>query len=393
MLISVVALGSALHASAAVGAPGPAFQQVANLAVPSKTGGALSENDVALSADGNTALIGGPNDDGGNGAAWFFVRSGSKWVEQGKKLPGREAGTSFGFSVALSADGNTALIGDPDAGFDDIGAVSIFTRSGSTWTQQGPTLTRRGASGQGGQFGTSVALSADGNTAVIGAPDSGNNDGPGAVWVFTRSGSTWAQEGKLSGRGGSGTGFGTGVALSGDGSTTLVAGPDRVIGTVAWVFARSGSTWTQQGKALNIGDGTSDGVALSGDGNTALIGTAGSSAARVFTRSGSTWAQQETLTGHGEVADLTVSVALSKDGDTALVGDEGSGNAGYAGAAWVFARSGSTWTQEGGSLTGKGGTRNPSFGYSVALAGDGKTALIGGNNSKNLAEAWVFQRR
>jgi hypothetical protein len=388
-LISALALGSVLPAS---GASGPPLVQVANLALPSPADGAFSQNSVALAADGATALVGDENDRGGDGAAWVFTRSGSRWIEQGKKLTGREAGTSFGFSVALSADGNTALIGDPNAGFDDLGAVWVYTRSGSTWTQQGAKLTRRGAGGRGGQFGSSVALSADGNTAVIGAPDSGESTGPGAVWVFKRSGSAWSQEGTaLSGRGGSGTGFGTGVALSADGDTALVAGPDETIGTAAWVFVRSGSTWTQQGKTLNDSDGTSFGLTLSADGNTALVGAAGKSVARVFVRSGSSWTQQGSLAATGEMP-VSVSVALSRDGNTALVGDEGNGNTGYGGAARVFTRSGSTWTQEGGSLTAKGETRNTGLGYSVSLSGDGTTALIGGNDTRSVAEAWVFQR-
>ena len=70
---------------------------------------------MALSADGNTALIGGYGDDGGKGAAWVFTRSGSAWTQQGAKLTGSgETGNGqFGTSVALSADGNTALIGGP----------------------------------------------------------------------------------------------------------------------------------------------------------------------------------------------------------------------------------------------------------------------------------------
>ena len=94
--------------------------------------------------------------------------------------------------VSLSADGNTALVG----GWKDDstkGAAWVFTRSGGVWSQQGPKLTGGGESGEAG-FGTSVALSADGNTALIGGP--GDNGRQGAAWVFTRSGSTWTQQGR-----------------------------------------------------------------------------------------------------------------------------------------------------------------------------------------------------
>jgi phage gpG-like protein len=192
---------------------------------------------VALSADGNTALIGAPSDNAelkepfsGTGAAWVFTRSGSRWT-QGPKLRGMgEAGhAEFGISVALSADGSTALIG----GWLDHGAKGaawVFTRSGATWTQQGPKLTARGEGGAG-TFGESVALSADGNTALIGANnDSNRGDLRGAAWLFTRRNGVWAQQGgKLIGRGERGEGnFGISVSLSADGNTALVgANEDR----------------------------------------------------------------------------------------------------------------------------------------------------------------------
>src|SRR5262249_25651036 len=151
---------------------------------------------VALSADGNTALIGGSRDGGINnsvGAAWVFTRSGGVWTQQGPKLTGGgETGAGFfGLSVDVSADGNTALIG----GFADasgVGAAWVFTRSGTTWSQQGPKLTGADTTGGAG-FGYSVALSEDGATALIGGPFDHSN--VGAAWVFIRSGSTWSQQG------------------------------------------------------------------------------------------------------------------------------------------------------------------------------------------------------
>jgi len=114
-------------------------------------------------------------------------------VQQGQKLTGAgEAGAGqFGYSVALSADGNTALIGAP-ADNANAGAAWVFTRSGSGWTQQGEKLTGGGETGEGG-FGSSVALSADGGTALVGGP--ADDSRAGAAWVFTRSGSGWTQQG------------------------------------------------------------------------------------------------------------------------------------------------------------------------------------------------------
>ncbi len=318
-------------------------------------------------------------------------------IQQGEKLTAAGAtGTGrFGYSVALSGDGNTALIGGRYES-RDAGAAWVFTRSGSTWTQQGGKLVGTGHTGAGefghigeGEFGKSVALSADGNTALIGGP--GDDSGTGAAWVFTRSGSTWTQQGeKLTGTGESGEGdFGERVALSADGNTAVIGGwRDNERNGAAWVFTRSGSNWTQQGEKLSGTGEVEEGrfgysVALSADGDTALIGgpndDSGNGAAWVFTRSGSTWTQQgEKLIGTGETGagEFGKSVALSADGDTALIGgpNDDSGN----GAAWVFTRSGSTWTQQGEKLIGTGETGAGEFGKSVALSADGDTALIGG---------------
>jgi hypothetical protein len=366
---------------------------------------------VTLSADGDTALVGGWKDDGTKGAAWVFTRSGGVWSQQGPKLTGGgESGEGgFGTSVALSADGNTALIGAPGDNFRN-GAAWVFTRSGSTWAQQGEKLTGGGENGSA-WFGYTVALSGDGQTALIGGWLDSN--WKGAAWVFTRSGSTWAQQGeKLTGTGETGEGmFGTNVALSADGNTALIGGwnDDSVLRGdldysgkgAAWVFTRSGSTWTQQGPKLTPTDETGNGkfgtiVALSADGNTGLIGAwnddTSKGAAWVFTRTGSTWSQQGgKLTGTGGIGEgrFGVSVALSADGDRALIGALYDNST--RGAAWVFRRSGSTWTQEGGKLTGGGQSGEAEFGTNVALSADGDTALIGGwRDNSGTGAAWVF---
>ena len=338
---------------------------------------------VALSSDGTTALIGGSN------AEWVYTRSGSTWTQQAKLNFG------VGSSVALSGDGNTALIGEAGDN-NQVGAAWVFTRTGSTWTQQGEKLTGRGEIGTG-RFGTSVALSPDGKTALVGGP--GDNEAVGAAWVFRRRGSTWAQRGsKLTGSDETGRGsFGHSVALSSHGNTALIGGPNDHEGFgAAWVFRHRGSTWMQHGEKLTgggeIGNGNfGSAVALSSDGNTALIGGDKDNesqapnvysyygAAWVFTRSGKTWTQQgEKLTGgvaYFRQGGFGYSVALSADGNTALIGDPGAPYA-YFGRGWFFTRSGTTWTEEQ-ETGGVEGEHPGQFGTSVALAGDGNTALIG----------------
>jgi hypothetical protein len=372
-------------------------------------GGGKFGSSAALSADGRTALIGGYYDNDATGAAWVFTRSGSTWKQQGPKLTaGKHA--EFGYSVALSGDGNTALIGSSNNNSQARGAAWVFRRSGSTWTKQAELHgTKSGPTVQDG-FGMSVALSADGDTALIGAGTytlfGSVYKNVGSAFVFKRFGSTWKRQGKvLTGKAGAGAaGFGTVVALSRDGDTAVIGGAARNQASgAAWVFTRSGSTWTQQGSKLtaagargSAGFGCS--VALSADGAAALIGacadSANAGAAWMFTRSGTIWKQGPKLTATGGSPGglFGFSAGLSADAKTAVIG--GPGGKGGVGAAWVFTRSGSIWTQRGSELTASGKSGPASFGYSVALSSDGKVAVIGGpNDSGGVGAAWVKVER
>lgn len=376
-------------------------QQGPKLTASGEVGAGKFGRSVAVSADGNTALIAGSADSANAGAVWVFTRSGSTWTQQAKLAGGGETGAAmFGASVALSSDGNTAVIGGEEDN-TKVGAVWVFTRSGSTWTQQGAKLTAGGETGKG-KFGTSVTLSSDGNTALIGGgADNGSN---GAVWAFTRSGSTWTQQGeKLTGGGEIGKGkFGASVALSTDGNTALIGGSaDNINVGAAWAFTRSGSTWAQQGSKLTGSGEVGEGgfgvsVDLSSDGSTALIGAQGdnalSGAAWVFVRSGSTWTQQGAkLTGNGEVGTghFGQSLSLSSDGNTALIGAYGDEKA--SGAVFEEKRSGTTWTQAGTKLVGSESSPSTQFG-TVALSADASTAVVGGpGDHTGIGAAWIFE--
>jgi hypothetical protein len=357
---------------------------------------------VALSADGNTALVGAPGDASNTGAAWVFVRSGTTWEQQGPKLTGSgESGKGrFGFRVALSADGNTALVGAP---FDSslAGAVWVFKRSEGKWEQQGSKL-HGGEENGGGEFGIGVALSNDGNTALIGGGS--DNSGTGAVWVFTRSEGAWAQQGpKLTGGGEVGSAHvGFNVALSEDGNTAIAGGGADNSGTgAAWVFTRSEGTWTQQGSKLTATGETGAGhfgfsVSLSADGNTALLGGVADNgevgAAWAFTRSEGKWTQQGSkLTGSGEIGKglFGSSVDLSSTGNLAVIG--ASADNANTGAAWIFRRTGEAWEQLGSKLTGSGESGKGAFGAAASISSDASTAIFGANadNSKAGA-AWPF---
>ncbi len=337
-------------------------------------------------------------------------------VQAGGKLTGAdELGEGLlGTSVALSADGSTLLVGGPHDENANHGAAFVFVKEGSSWVSQSPKLTgAEPPSGSGEEeqcaeesseeagecaFGNSVALSADGNTALIGEPSA--TAMPGSAWIFTRSGTTWTRSAALTGEGGSGEGrFGKSVALSADGQTALIGDPSASSQHgKAWVFTHGGSGWTRAAAPADAEPTHlahfGRGVGLSSDGQTALIGAPGDSsyagAALVFTQDGSGWATLGgKLTGAGESGEARFgkSVALSGDGTTALIG--GLNDAEGAGAVWPFARSASGFVQQGKKLTVEG---EPHFGFSVALSGDGTFGLVGSPRAETNGLVTVLTR-
>jgi hypothetical protein len=361
------------------------------------------------------------------------------------------AGDDFGVSVSVSGDtvvvgafredsSTTGVNSAPNESASNSGAAYVFVRSGTTWTQQ--AYLKASNTGVDDLFGWSVSVSGD--TAVVGAwgedsSTTGVNSTPnesasrsGAAYVFVRSGTTWTQQAylKASNTGGIdpiaiygvGDEFGREVSVSGDtvvvgawqeaSSTTGVnSTPNELaIGSgAAYVFVRSGTTWTQQAylKASNTGasDGFGGSVSVSGD--TVVVGahqedssTTGvnstpnesasrSGAAYVFVRSGTMWTEQAYLKASNTGVDDLFGYSVSVSGDTVAVGAYGEG------AAYVFVRSGTTWMQQGYLKAGNTGAFGH-FGESVSVSGD--TAVIGAaleysdTTGPNSGAAYVFVR-
>jgi len=386
----------------------PAWAQfgVVTRVVPTSTGGpAFMGASGGLSSDGATLVVGGYGSDGYFGAAWVYTRANAVWNAQGVKLSASDFNGNgrVGSAAAISGDANTVALGGP-ADNSSVGAAWIFARAGGPWTQQANKLVGTGAVGAAHQ-GFSVALSADGNTLAEGAPyDNGN---AGAVWVFTRTGSTWTQQGsKLVGTGEVGPGDqGYSVALSADGNT-LVDGSATDNGGVGavWVFTRSGGTWTQQGTKL-VGTGAIGApqqglsVAISADGKTlAEGGNADNSqmgATWVFTRNGSSWSQQGGKlvgTGWATPAWQGFATALSSDGNLLLVGAPADRTG--DGSVWVFRRMAGAWSQLGDRMAPADSSVSPAqLGAFVAISSDGNT-LAGGAPSADgdVGTTWIFAR-
>jgi len=403
--ISLILL-AACPATYAAGAPSATRSLAALIEQGPKLSGAGEINhgafgySVGVSGDGSTAIVGAPQDKHGAGAVWIFSRSGNTWAPQGGKITatGEVGHGYFGISVALSEDGDIALVGSPKDG-KGVGAAYVFTRTGETWTQAAKFS---GAEELGhANFGRRISLSSDGQTALIGG--FADNDNTGAAWVFIHLGESWTQQGpKLTGSSETGPGqFGGDVSLSGDGNTALVGGPtdDSGVGA-AWFFSRSGDTWAAQGsKIAPSGEAAAAefgrSVSLDGDGETGLVGgptgNGGFGAAWVFAFNGEAWSQGARLTapttkGH---PDFGRDVALSGTGETALVGAPKAHTTG-GGEAWLFTLQVGEWVRQTEPLLGGAETKHGDFGRSVALSDDADTAIVGGPKDHKFGAAWTY---
>ena len=322
-----------------------------------------------------------------------------------------QAGDTFGASVAVSGDtvvvgafkedsSTTGVNSTPNESAADAGAVYVFVRSGSTWSQQAYLKASQVTAGD--QFGYSVALSGDtlvvgatfedSNTTGVGSTPNESASAAGAAYVFVRSGTTWSQQAYLKASQVTlNDWFGYSVSVSGntvvvgsffeDSSTTGVGSTPNESASgagAAYVFVRSGTTWSQQAylkaSQVSVDDGFGYSASVSGD--TVVVGAlyedssttgvnstpnesaSAAGAAYVFVRSGTTWSQQAYLKASQVSASDTFGYALAVSGDTLVVGayQEDSSTTGVnstpnestsgAGAAYVFARSGTTWSQQ-----------------------------------------------
>jgi hypothetical protein len=432
--------------------------------------GAIGEDSSATGVNGNQV----DNSAVDAGAAYVFVRSGGVWSQQAYlKASNTGAGDQFGYSVAVSGD--TVVIGatsedsiatgingnQADNSAQKAGAAYVFVRSGGVWSQQA-YLKASNTQAQD-QFGWSVAVSGD--TLVIGAVgESSNATGvngnqadnsagfAGAAYVFTRSGTTWSQQAylKASNTEAFDT-FGLSLAISGD--TVVIGAPAEDSSTTgvngnqannsasnsgaAYVFVRSGGVWSQQAylKASNTGTDDDFGVRVAISGDTVVVGAVtedssapgvngnqadnsavDSGAAYVFVRSGGVWSQQAYLKASNTGADDRFGYSVAVSGDTVVIGaigedgiatgvngNQADNSAGFAGAAYVFVRFGGIWGQLAylkASNTGE----NDLLGWSIAISAD--TVVIGapaedssatgvnGNGADNIAAdsgaAYVF---
>ena len=343
---------------------------------------------ASVAVSGDTAIVSAPQTtitNNAQGVAWIFVRNGASWtLLQAIYDVNGSAGDNFGASVAISGD--TIIIG---ANLDDVGANAdqgsayVFARVNGSWSQQAQLTASGGAAND--RFGGSVAV--NGDTVIVGASlnDVGGNADQGSAYVFTRSGTNWTQQAQLNGTNGvANDRFGGSVGISGD--TAVVGAYLNTVGAnssqgSAYVFIRNGTTWTQQ-QRLTAADGAANdnfGYSIGISGETVIIGAslddvganADQGSAYIFVRTGAIWTQQAQLNGAGGAAGDSFGYSVGIDGDTAIIGaafDDFGVNADQ-GSAYIFERSGTTWTQKQQLIDGSGAAGDK-FGASVAVSGD-----------------------
>ena len=295
-----------------------------------------------------------------------------------------EFGDEFGYSASM--DGDYAVIGAP---YDSVGgnysqgSAYIFLRSGTSWNQQVMLTASDGATND--LFGRSVSISGD--YALIGAgfDDIGGNSQQGSAYIFLRSGTSWTQQAMLTASDGmSGDHFGNSVSIDGDYALAGAIYDDIYQGS-AYIFLRNGTDWSQQALLVAADGATNDqfGCSASLSGDYALIGAylddisdTDQGSAYIFLRSDTSWSQQAKLTASDGASDDNFGWSVAIDGDYAVIGSYGkdvSGNS-EQGAAYVFMRAGTDWNQQA-MLTASDGSDYDEFGSSVSLSGD--YALIG----------------
>ena len=280
--------------------------------------------------------------------------------------PSPSTAVQMGFSVAISGD--IAIVGNPGEA-DNKGSGFIYVRNGGTWELQQEIAAIDGNAD--GHFGWSVAIS--GETAVVGAYDLNEVDG-GAAYVFIRSGLTWTQQEKLMPSNGTATDqFGLSVAIDGETIVVGASGRDQMRGA-GYVYVRNGSKWTEQQMltAADAAPGDEFGTSVGISGETVVIGAPGDDSLRggayVFDRNGTSWAQTAKLTAPDGAPFDRFASSLAIDGERTVIGAPlDSVNGSLNGSAYAFARAAGTWQQQ--KLVAADGEDNDKFGESVSISG------------------------
>lgn len=364
---------------------------------------------VDIDDTGTRVVVGAPYAANGTtagkyGIGYIFVRSGTTWTQEGKTAVAgiSDQGIYLGYSVSINGDGTRCVFGAP---FDTVssktkcGSVVTYVRSGTTWTKEFTLSASDGAAND--NFGTAVTISSDSSRIIVGSPlsDPNNVSSAGAVYVFVYQFSWYYLEAKLIGPGASIANdlFGAAVAVDSTGTRVLIgaygADPNSLSAAgVAYVFARSGTTWAWEATVSAFDKKANDqfGIAVDIDNTgTRLVVSANKSSAGgktsagavyVFIRNGTNWILEAKLEASDKLASdqFGYSVGISGNGDKVVVGANLSdpGGTSAAGAAYIYNRVNSIWTQEA-KVIASDKAANDNFGNAIEISADGTRMIVG----------------
>ena len=295
-----------------------------------------------------------------------------EWNQVGETIFGENSGEYIGTSISLSARGETLAMGGTWDGYG-TGIVRIYARVGSTWEQLGQTLE---GSSPGDHFGASVKLSNDGKTLVVGS-DLDSDIGSIHVYQYSDVSSQWIQRGDtLEGRS-RGDQAGWSVAMSAAADVIALGAPGSSTGYTR-VYEWSGNRWVQRGKDIEKGDRFGHSIGLNGDGSILAIGALDGSYVKVLQFNGNNWRERGQPIQGDESTFFGASVSLSRSGDILAVGapyDTRVRSGSAAGLARVYVWDSGRWIQQGQDLYGAGSFHY--FGQNVALSSSGQVLAVG----------------
>lgn len=333
----------------------------------------LHDGQAVLSGDGNYGLY--PSN---KNSCYVYAKVDNEWIKQAEL-----SSTGYYDHRLISHDGSYAVIADISAVIDGVeyqGAVYVYSRSGSTWTQQAKIIASDGAYGD--EFGKGLVVSADFSEIIIGSPDAkiGSKYYQGAVYVYSRSGSTWTQKAKLvASDGAQNDGFGYSIDILND--DTYLAIHCGMNNSKTYIYINIEGTWTQQ--TVLVDNGIKYGASYISPDVDFIVGrriasgswTGGNNIGYVaiFTRSGSTWSVEAILTSDpSDFKDyFGLDIVISDDRNTIIVtaiNADISGNTDQ-GAVYIFVKSEGTWSQQA-KLIDVNGAANDQFGRTILTSTD-----------------------
>ncbi|MBC7796563.1 MAG: hypothetical protein H7Z37_06805 [Pyrinomonadaceae bacterium] len=401
-------------ATNAVAANNSAFAQQTKLTA--SDGGTTDQFSQSIAISGDTAVVGAIFADdtfNNQGVAYVFARQNGGWTQQAK-LVASDPNDSAAFGISVAISGETAVVGcqfcdSVQSVNDNVGAVYVYTRSGTTWAQQAKIVEANGAGGN--QFGLSVGISFD--TIAVGTRFQNSAPFKDRAYIFTRSGSNWTQQAILQ-PSDNVTFDQLGRSIAIDGNTVVIGCffcdvviPNNDNVGAAYVFKRTGTTWTQQAKLLpdtfNGSDGFGHSVSICSD--TIVVGAIfkdadittndNQGAAYVFTRSANTWTQQQKLVASDPDGFDQFGSGVGISGNTIVVGSQFApiGANSNQGAAYIYTRNGSVWTQQQ-KVFDPNGLQSADFGTTAAISNG--TVIVGAvfddiNGRENQGSAVIFK--